>query len=235
MKKGYTHVSILIDRSGSMQSIKKDVIGGFNQLLEDQKKEDGELTLSLTQFDDNFGSLCFENTNDFAPLNEVKKLDESNYVPRGSTPLNDALAKLINETGIRFAKMSESQRPEKVMMVIMTDGEENCSKEHTKDSVKKLIEHQEQKYGWKFIYIGANQDSFAESSTRGMNAGMNFDANKIGTKSAFYAASNVLRKSRKADLQSYATMDFAPDMEADYEASVKLETEKEKQGKYTLK
>ena len=95
MKNNYTHVAILIDRSGSMNSIKSDVIGGFNQLIEDQKNVPGDLTVTLVQFDENMG-LQFETINDFSPLNEVKLLNESNYTPRGSTPLNDSLARLIN-------------------------------------------------------------------------------------------------------------------------------------------
>ena len=147
MKNNYTHVAILIDRSGSMNSIKSDVIGGFNQLIEDQRNVPGDLTVTLVQFDENMG-LQFETINDFSPLNEVKLLNESNYIPRGSTPLNDSLARLINETGARLAAKDESERPEKVLIVSITDGRENASKEHTKQSVKTLIEHQEKNYSW---------------------------------------------------------------------------------------
>lgn len=201
MKNNYTHVAILIDRSGSMNSIKSDVIGGFNQLIEDQKNVPGELTVTLVQFDENMG-LQFETINDFSPLNEVKLLNESNYIPRGSTPLNDSLARLINETGARLAAKDESERPEKVLIVSITDGYENASKEHTKQSVKTLIEHQEKNYNWKFMYIGANQDSFAEGSARGIGASYNFAADSKGTKKMSKVFSATLASYRSAGVSA---------------------------------
>jgi len=201
MKNNYTHVAILIDRSGSMNSIKSDVIGGFNQLIEDQKNVPGDLTVTLVQFDENMG-LQFETINDFSPLNEVKLLNESNYTPRGSTPLNDSLARLINETGARLAAKDESERPEKVLIVSITDGRENASKEHTKQSVKTLIEHQEKNYNWKFMYIGANQDSFAEGSSRGIGASYNFAADSKGTKKMSKVFSATLASYRSAGVSA---------------------------------
>jgi len=201
MKNNYTHVAILIDRSGSMNSIKSDVIGGFNQLIEDQKNVPGDLTVTLVQFDENMG-LQFETINDFSPLNEVKLLNESNYTPRGSTPLNDSLARLINETGARLAAKDESERPEKVLIVSITDGHENASKEHTKQSVKTLIEHQEKNYNWKFMYIGANQDSFAEGSSRGIGASYNFAADSKGTKKMSKVFSATLTSYRSAGVSA---------------------------------
>lgn len=182
MKQDYTHVSILIDRSGSMNNIKSDVIGGFNQLVEDQKKESGELTLTLVQFDHNENQLKYETLNDFSNIENVELLNESNYIPRGGTPLNDSLAKMINETGDRLSQMSEEDRPSKVLIICITDGYENASVDHTKASVKAMIEHQEQVYSWKFMYIGANQDSFAEGSARGIGATYDFAADAKGTK-----------------------------------------------------
>lgn len=182
MRKDYTHVSILIDRSGSMSSIKSDVICGFNQLVEDQKKESGKLTVTLVQFDYHEDKLMYETLNDFSTIENVKLLNDSNYIPRGSTPLNDSLARLINETGRKLSEISEENRPSKVLIICITDGRENNSVEHTKLSLKSIIEHQEQVYNWKFMYIGANQDSFAEGSSRGIGATYDFVANKKGTK-----------------------------------------------------
>jgi hypothetical protein len=227
MKKNYTHWAIVIDRSGSMQSLKSATIEGFNQMVEDQKKEPGELTVSLIQFDSNYESpthfgargvqnLRYEQTNDFSLLNEVKLLNNENYVPNGGTPLNDAVARLITETGKRLAAMPESDRPEKVIVTIMTDGEENSSREHTTESVRKLIEHQEKKYGWKFIYIGANQDAFKEASTRGMSASLNFAATDKGTKSAYFASSTTLSKMRGISVDDLVTYDASVDLGATY-------------------
>lgn len=230
MKKGYTHVSILIDRSGSMSRLKKDVIGGFNQLIADQQKEDGELTVSLVQFDDN-GGLQFESVNDFAPIKEVVLLTEANYNPRGGTPLNDALARLINETGAKLAAMSEDVRPEKVLFVTITDGEENSSKEQTTGSVKKLIEHQEAIYNWKFLYIGANQDSFKEAGVRGMSGGLNFAASTVGTTAMYSAISNTMTTARTVDVQAFSGIDFSQDLDKMYKKKV---TELEKKEKDTV-
>mgnify|MGYP000944522126 CR=1 FL=1 len=202
MKKNYTHVAILLDRSGSMQSIKSDVIGGFNQLIEDQKKIPGELTVSLIQFDENLG-LQYDVINDFSPISEVQLLNESNYIPRGMTPLNDSLAKLINETGSKLASWSESDRPEKVLIVSITDGLENKSKEHTKSSIKELISHQEGIYKWQFMYIGANQDAFAEGSDRGIKASYKFDANSMGTKKMSKVMSSTLASYRSSTSDSF--------------------------------
>lgn len=197
MKSNYTHVAILIDKSGSMNRIKSDVIGGFNQLIQDQKNIPGELTVTLVQFDENMG-LQYDVINDFSPINEVVELNESNYIPRGSTPLNDAFARLINETGSKLANMEESKRPEKVLIVSITDGEENASKEHTRQSLKDLIEHQEQRYNWKFMYIGANQDSYAEGGSRGISAAYNFSADSKGTKKMSKVFSATLASYRSA-------------------------------------
>ena len=131
----------------------------YLKLFENPKKVPGDLTVSLIQFDENMG-LQYDTLNDFSPINEVILLDDSNYVPRGMTPLNDSLAKLINETGARLASMDESDRPEKVLIVSITDGLENKSREHTKSSIKELISRQEGTYKWQFLYIGANQDAF---------------------------------------------------------------------------
>jgi Mg-chelatase subunit ChlD len=229
MKKGYTHVSILIDRSGSMSRLKKDVIGGFNQLIEDQQKEDGELTISLVQFDDN-GGLQFEATNDFSPVKEVVLLTEANYMPRGGTPLNDALARLINETGAKLAAMSEDNRPEKVLFVTITDGEENSSKEQTTASIKQMIEHQESVYNWKFLYIGANQDSFAEAGARGMSGGLNFAASATGTTAMYSAISTTMTNARSVDVQAFSGIDFSEDLDKTYKKKVtELEKKEEKE------
>lgn len=202
MKSGYTHVAVLIDRSGSMRSIRNDVIGGFNTLLDDQKKVEGTLTVSTVQFDHSFEGMQYESLNDFAQLNEAVQLNESNYVPRGGTPLNDALARLIIETGAKLASLPEEERPEKVLIVSITDGEENASKEYDKATLKKMIEEQETKFAWKFMYIGANQDSFAEGAARGMKAAYNFKADMKGTSKMSKVFSSTLSSYRSSKLSA---------------------------------
>ena len=226
MKTGYTHVSILIDKSGSMMRIKDDVIGGFNQLIEDQKKESGELTVSLVQFDGNNG-LDFNVTNDFSPINKVISLNETNYQPRGNTPLNDALGRLILETGNKLSSLTEDNRPEKVIFVTITDGQENASIEHTTSSVKSMIEVQEKIYKWKFIYIGANQDSFAEGHSRGMGSSLNFDFNATGNKAMYSSLNKTISKSRNVDAREFLNMNLSEDLKTEYDKE-KEEIEKGK-------
>jgi Mg-chelatase subunit ChlD len=226
MKTGYTHVSILIDKSGSMQSIKDDVIGGFNQLIEDQKKEPGELTVSLVQFDGN-NALDFNVTNDFSPITKVILLNEKNYQPRGNTPLNDALARLILETGNKLTSLNENDRPEKVIFVCITDGQENSSREHTTASVKAMIEVQEKVYKWKFIYIGANQDSFTEAHSRGMGSSLNFDFDASGNKAMYSSLNKSLSKSRNVDLKEFHSLNLSIELKTEYDKE-KDEIEKEK-------
>ena len=226
MKTGYTHVSILIDKSGSMQSIKDDVIGGFNQLIEDQKKEQGELTVSLVQFDGN-NELDFNVTNDFSPVNKVISLNEKNYQPRGNTPLNDALARLILETGNKLTSLNEDDRPEKVIFVCITDGQENSSREHTTASVKAMIEVQEKVYKWKFIYIGANQDSFAEGNARGMGSSLDYDFSPLGNKAMYSSLNKSISKSRTSDLKEFHNLNFSEELKNEYDKE-KEEIEKGK-------
>lgn len=241
MKKNYTHLSILLDRSGSMASIKKNIIEGFNSLINDQKKEKGELTVSLVQFDSGFvlteerknnrfssQKLRYDILNDFTNLDSVQLLTEMNYIPDGGTPLNDALATLIKETGNKLASLNEDERPEKVIVVALTDGQENSSTEFSTKDIKEMIEHQEKTYNWKFIYVGANQDAFAESSARGMSGALNFAANGAGTKSAFVANSKVLSKVRSMSndaYMSYSANAVTDDLSTEYNAELNKNSE----------
>ncbi|MFW9872522.1 MAG: hypothetical protein ACFFG0_05415, partial [Candidatus Thorarchaeota archaeon] len=141
----------IIDRSGSMASIAKDAIGGFNTFLEEQKKVKGEATLTFIQFDTDY-EIIHENK----PLFDVPKLNESTFQPRGATALLDAVGKTIDSVGKRLSNMQENNRPEKVIVAILTDGEENSSKEYTLSKVREMITHQRDKYQWEFIFLAAN-------------------------------------------------------------------------------
>jgi hypothetical protein len=194
MKKDYAHVSILLDRSGSMSSIKNDVIGGFNNFIEDQKKVPGEMSVTLMSFSSHKDTTTIY---DMVKLNTINPLTTENYHTTGSTALNDSFAQLIEETGKRLANISDADRPEKVLFVCITDGEENDSKEHSTEALKKIIDHQRDKYNWEFIYIGANQDSFAEAQKRGILRSANFKADSAGTTRAYASLSADTVKYRK--------------------------------------
>lgn len=193
MKKDYTHITVVLDRSGSMGSVESDVIGGYNQFIEKQKEVKGEVTVTLVIFDTNY-----EVVYNAKSLNEVPTLDNKVYYARGMTALNDAIGKAINETGAALRDMDEKDRPEKVVFVVYTDGFENSSREFSKENIKKMAEEQTNKWKWQFIFMGANIDSFGESANYGMHDKkntLNFNSvNTQGIKCSFSAlTSNVLR------------------------------------------
>jgi hypothetical protein len=183
MNPNYTHTSILLDASGSMYSIKEDTIGGFNEFIEDQKKQDGKMTVTLAQFS---YSNDYRTINEMSDVKDIFKLDESSYVTGGGTALLDSVAKLIKDTGNKLAALPEDERPGKVIVTIITDGGENASQEMTKQALADMIKHQEEKYNWNFSYIGANQDAFEEANSFGLASNTaNFAANSKGVKQVF--------------------------------------------------
>jgi Mg-chelatase subunit ChlD len=165
MKPDYTHIILVLDRSGSMETVRADTIGGFNAFLQEQKAVPGQATLTLVQFDNEYDVL-----HDFTPLAAVQPLTTRTYVPRGSTALLDAMGRTINETGARLAGMPEAERPARVLFVVMTDGLENASHHFTRADVFDKITHQRTHYAWEFVFIGANQDAIATGAGMGIAA-----------------------------------------------------------------
>lgn len=157
----YTDISVLLDRSGSMHAIKTDTEGGFAAFIDEQKKTPGRCQVTLAQFDDQYEVVYSDQ-----PLAAVPALD---LRPRGSTALLDAIGRLVSSTGERLAALPEGDRPGSVIVVIMTDGLENASREFTGPAVKSLIAEQSEKYGWTFVYLGANQDAIAVGESLGVN------------------------------------------------------------------
>ena len=186
MKKELTDITLVVDRSGSMQSIRDDAQGGINAFVEQQAKLPGEALITLVQFDTEYEFV----------VNGVPagQFNEYELVPRGGTALLDAVGRAINETGHRLAKMSEADRPGLVVIVVMTDGHENSSGEFTKAQIKQMIEHQQSTYNWQFIFLGADQDAFSEASAMGMAAGgaAKFSRAKVA-KAYAHTGSNVAR------------------------------------------
>jgi hypothetical protein len=193
MKTGYTDISIVLDRSGSMQSVREDTIGGFNTFLADQKAAPGEAAITLAQFDD-----VYEVVYSALAVADAKPLDRSTFVPRGSTALLDAIGRTISDAGKRFEAMAEDARPEKVIFVIVTDGEENASKEFTSAKINDLITHQRDIYKWEFVFLGANQDAITTASNLGINAAssMTYAANSGGVQAMYASLSKNLVKCR---------------------------------------
>jgi hypothetical protein len=182
MKSDYTHIAMVLDRSGSMASIASDTIGGVNTFLEAQRKAPGECTATLVQFDD-----VIETVIDGKRVAEVKPLDKETYVPRNSTALYDAVGRTIVSTGDYLMRKAESDRPGKVIFAIITDGYENASREYNRAKVFDMIKHQREVYKWEFVFIGANQDALAEGESIGIarSHSINYAANPRGTQVAY--------------------------------------------------
>lgn len=169
MKKGLTEIIYVLDRSGSMRHLTGDTIGAYNSYLDEQKKADGKTIITTVLFDDKY-ELLFNG----AQLDDAY-LDHEKYYVRGMTALYDAVGKTILDVGHRLSKTPESERPEKVIFIITTDGYENASKEFTQKKVKDMIEHQTEKYNWDFLFFGANIDTAEVADTIGVNPDMAYD------------------------------------------------------------
>lgn len=191
MRSDLTDITIVVDRSGSMSSIKGDAEGGVNSFIEEQQRADGDATLTLVEFDDQYEFFCKG-----VPIGEAKKYE---LHPRGCTALLDAVGRAITEAGERLKAIPEADRPGLVAFVIVTDGGENASREFGLEKVKEMIEHQTEKYGWQFTYLGANQDAFAVGGGMGIASSANFSPQAVGMAYAS-AAANVTRM-RSATLQ----------------------------------
>lgn len=142
-----------------MGTVKDDTIGGVNEFVRSQKKVPGDADFTLVQFDD-----VYEVLQSSVPIRDARELTNETYQPRNSTALLDAIGRTINSTGDRLGKMSESDRPEKVVFVVITDGHENASKEFNRSQIFDMIKHQREVYKWEFVFIGANQDAIDSGS-----------------------------------------------------------------------
>lgn len=195
-RKNHAEIVFILDRSGSMQSIQTDAIGGFNAFIESQKKVAGTADITLVLFDHEYQKVY-----DAKDINSVELLTDKTYIPRGNTALLDAIGRSINEAGAKLNALKEDERAEKVMVCILTDGAENASKEFTNQKIKEMIEHQRSKYNWEFAYLGANQDAFATASMYGITRGMtsNFIPDAGGTKMAYACLDTMATKYRSSN------------------------------------
>jgi len=187
---------IILDRSGSMESIRLDMIGGFNNFIKEQLKIPTECKVSFYQFDTHEPRV--EMVYEQRDLKQVFPLTKETFVPRGGTPLYEAVAVVVKKVGERLAQTSEDQRPEKVLVVIITDGEENSSQGWTAEQVKQIIEHQEEKYKWEFVYLGANQDAWLVGGNLGFKSSscLAYVATKGGTDAMWSSLSDKTAKYR---------------------------------------
>ena len=197
-KTNFTYVAILIDRSGSMNTIKDDIMGGLKTFASEQRKVDGEIKVSLFDFDIKFQTIG-ENEN-------LDLLERYVLVPRGNTALHDAIGRSVARVGEILAGMQEDERPEKVIFMIVTDGQENASTEYNSLQVSDIIKHQKEKYNWDFLYLGANQDAVEVANSIGISKkkSITYKAGGQGVNSVFRSFTGYVSASR-AD----AVMDMA--------------------------
>ena len=197
MKEGLTEIISLVDRSGSMQSILDDAIGGFNTFLAAQQRQPGEAKLSLILFDHEY-----QIVHQAVDIQQVKPLDRETYVPRGMTALLDAVGKTIDVVGERLAAMPENERPSQVIISILTDGHENASQDYSKGKVAEMIKHQTEMYNWAFEFQAANMDAFAAAKELSIapDRVVQFEATSEGVREAFDQQSQRISAMRTSDM-----------------------------------
>lgn len=178
MKKDFTELVFILDRSGSMGGLEKDTIGGFNSMLEKQRKEEGEVLVTTVLFDN-----MYELLHDRINLKGIKPMTDNEYYVRGTTALIDAIGLTINKISNIQNNTSEEERARQVIFIITTDGMENASVEFTADKVRQMIEEQKEKNGWEFLFLGANIDAVATARNYGIdsNRAVNYHSDKEGT------------------------------------------------------
>ena len=199
MKENLTELVFILDRSGSMSGLERDTIGGFNSMLEKQKKESGEAFVTTVLFDDKYKLLHDRND-----IKRVNAITEKEYYVRGSTALLDAIGITINNIGIALSDTNKEERPGKVLFVIITDGMENSSREFSYEKIKEMVEHQKSKYAWDFIFLGANIDAIMTAGSFGISAdrAANFVSDSSGTQLNYRVVSEAvscIRKGRNVD------------------------------------
>ena len=173
-----TELVFILDRSGSMSGLESDTIGGFNSMIEKQKKEEGEVLVSTVLFDNESVVI-----HDRIPLDKVPRMTEDQYFTRGCTALLDAVGGAIHHIGNIHKYARKEDVPEKTMFIITTDGYENASKRYSYEKVREMIEHEKEKYGWEFLFLGANIDAAAEAKRFGISEdrAVNYKCDKVGT------------------------------------------------------
>ena len=200
MRDNHTRIAVILDRSGSMGSCRESTVTGFNTFIREQKKLPGTATVKLVQFDDEY-EIVFDK-----PLQDAPELTQETFVPRGSTALLDAQGRTIIELGKELEAMAESERPSKVIVVTLTDGQENASTDFTTEKIAEMIKHQRETYGWDFVFLGANQDAVKVGIAMNISpqASMTYKTSVQGMANTMRAASNYVKLSRSGLAPSFS-------------------------------
>lgn len=193
MKKGLTEIIFILDRSGSMSGLEADTIGGFNSMIQKQKKGEGEVIVSTVLFDDKVVVL-----HDRINVKKIKPMNDDQYYVRGCTALLDAVGGALHHIGNVHKYAREEDRPEKTLFIITTDGMENASTRYTYKKVKSMVEYQKKRYGWEFIFLGANIDAIEVAGRFGIQSSraVNYENDSKGTRLNYKILSETVTKMR---------------------------------------
>ena len=210
MKKNLTEIIFIVDRSGSMQGLEKDTIGGFNSLIEKQKKIEGDALISTVLFANESKVI-----HDRVDVKDVKPMTENNYITGGCTALLDAIGNAIHHISNIHKYARKEDVPEHTLFVITTDGMENASRTYTYPKVKKLIENQKEKHGWEFMFLGANIDAVNVASYMGIdeNRAVNFNCDSEGTDLNYEVLNDAIGVLREC---SYVSADWKKRIDKDF-------------------
>lgn len=194
MNNDLTEMIFIIDMSGSMSNLTSDTIGGYNSLINEQRKQPGEANITTVLFDNRYILL-----HDRISIKDAKELTDKDYVPTGTTAMLDAVGITIKSIGQKLANTIEAERPGNVVVTIITDGYENASKEYSWKQVQGMIKEQQEKYNWTFTFIGANIDTKDVSEHLGIDSRLSksYTANKVGTDSVYKTMSKVMSYNRE--------------------------------------
>jgi uncharacterized protein YegL len=189
------HIAIVLDRSGSMITVRADTEGGLTAFLDAQTEAPGETTVSLYQFDDRYDAV-YENR-------ALADVPAYRLVPRGTTALFDAVGRTINTVGEQLAAKPDDERPGEVIVVILTDGHENDSREFTQAQVKSAITHQQDQYGWQFVFLGADQDAFEAGGGMGIRSDSTLSYSGEHTKQSMTNAGRMVARGTESGLYAF--------------------------------
>ena len=194
MKKNLTEIVFILDRSGSMSGLEADTIGGFNSMIEKQRKADGEALVSTVLFD-NMSEVIHDRVN----IHDIKPMTDRDYTVRGCTALLDAIGGAIHHIGNVHKYARAEDVPAHTMFIITTDGQENASRIYTADQVRRMIERQKAKYGWEFLFLGANIDAVETAAHFGIDRerAVNYHSDSEGTQLNYAAMSDAIRSVRE--------------------------------------
>ena len=217
MRENLTEIVFIIDRSGSMNGLESDTIGGFNSMIAKQQKEEGEAIISTVLFDDETDVI-----HDRVPIGDVKNLTDEDYRVRGCTALLDAVGGAIDHIGKIHKYARKKNRPAKTLFVITTDGLENASRYYSFKDIKRMIERQKEKYSWEFLFLGANIDAIKVAANMGIgkDRAANYNCDETGTALNYQVlekAVSCVRKCRSADMaETFAGGVWKEDIDTDY-------------------